>query len=123
MGYLGDDYTRMVIGEYYAEVRELVRNSRAELTLTEGVLQAYRYIDNSGAYQKYYIPSCIEDVAGFICSDHSNKLICNGGDEPLLCTMGRYIDLIKAKEPVVEELRKLIRYNCRYGVRTYRKIE
>lgn len=48
---------------------------------------------SDGYYTKHYLKPDMDNIARFICSSDSNKLLCNSSDYAIACTMGNFIDL------------------------------
>lgn len=94
----------LFLDDYYTKVRSCVRSSMARMTGREDMYIGYVYKGKEGKYKKYYITGGVENIARFICSSVSNKMLCNDRDLPLLCAMGDYLDLIKSDTDVKEEL-------------------
>lgn len=61
----------------------------------------YLYYPN-GRYTKHYLESGADNIAKFFCSSTQDKLLCNGDDIAIACSMADYLDL------AVEELREAI---------------
>lgn len=94
----------MFLADYYAIVRESVRESDSKMTGKEEVYLGYVYKTADGKYEKYYISGGIENAARFICSSDDDKLLCGSDDYPLLCSIGDYLDLIQCEDGVKDKL-------------------
>ena len=46
-----------------------------------------------GYYHKHYLAPDMDNIARFLCSSSKDKLLCNGQDYGIACSMGTYLDL------------------------------
>lgn len=90
--------------DYYIESRERLKESPSVLDTIEETLICHEYVDVQGRYRTYYIPGNLDNLARFICSSDNYKLVCNGMDHLVICTIGEYVDLIRATDTIKAEL-------------------
>jgi len=94
----------VMLPDFYLEARERLQASPAVLDGTDETLVCHEYVDAEGRYKTYYIPADLDNLARFICSSENYKLVCNGMDHLVVCTIGEYVDLIHADDSVKTEL-------------------
>lgn len=88
--------------------RNLVRNSLHDKKIQEkDILIGYIY-EADGRYRKYYLPSSVQNIGNFICSDYKDKMITDSADYAILNTMGNIIDLSICEQKYFDELLKYI---------------
>lgn len=93
--------------------RELVRISKesGRSRYVEGeTITGYIY-ELDGTYSKYYLVSTYTNIANFICYNQKDKLLCNGDDYAIACTLGNYIDIadddfLKYLLPIITPIQK-----------------
>lgn len=93
--------------------RELVKNSKesGRSQYVEGETITGHIYEPDGTYSKYYLVPTYTNIANFICYNQKDKLLCNGDDYAIACTLGNYIDIadddfLKYLLPIITPIQK-----------------
>jgi len=93
--------------------RELVRISKesGRSRYVEGETITGHIYEPDGTYSKYYLVPTYTNIANFICYNQKDKLLCNGDDYAIACTLGNYIDtadddFLKYLLPIITPIQK-----------------